>query len=183
MIAGTRWPPFMAWMTSRIVRGAGRGYLADLGLGGSVVDALADGLGLHAERAGRPLQWLPAGSVVPGDGGRRAESAVGLAVAAALLAPPEMDGFLAGLELADALHDAAALPGDAEGPRARSHRLWEAPAIADGGDMAWDESEEPATTPTPSDELPAPAAPPSSFVVEGGVDVRARMAEWRPQHP
>lgn len=100
-----------AWLISSLVRGApldrrlvneGREAVADVGLGGAVSDAIGDALALHAARSSRELQWLPSEAITPGDGGKRAESALGLAIVAALLTPP--DSFLAGVELAARVH-------------------------------------------------------------------------------
>lgn len=104
---------FVAWLVGRLVRGAGldralvaegRDWVTELGIGGALADALADALALDASLADRPLQWLPEEEIVPGDGGWHAESAVGLAIVAALrvgrMAAPGPDAFEVGLELA-----------------------------------------------------------------------------------
>jgi ADP-ribosylglycohydrolase len=104
---------FVAWTTSRLVRGAsfdrslveeGREYVADFGLNGALADALADALGLHASMRSRPLQWLRAAEIHPNDGGHHAESAVGLAVVAALLAGDGPDAVETSIELAARIH-------------------------------------------------------------------------------
>jgi ADP-ribosylglycohydrolase len=108
---------FTAWLTSSLVRGApltralveeGREMTADLGFGGALADSIADALGLYGRLVDRPLQWLPVDEITPGDGGWCAESAVGLALVAALLAP-KTDVIEGTFELAARIH------GDSDG--------------------------------------------------------------------
>jgi ADP-ribosylglycohydrolase len=109
---------FVAWLVSRLVRGAeltpalveeGRERVAYLGLDGSLADSLADALALHASLRDRPRQWLPEEEIAPGDGGWHAESAVGLAVLCALLAQGDTpEGF------EEAIEQAARIRGDSD---------------------------------------------------------------------